>query len=153
MNGRALRAVAAFEAAKGVIVLAAASGLLALIHRDVHAAAATLIEHLHLNPASHYPRVFLDAAEHLQDARLLLLAAGAAVYAAVRLAEAYGLWYGRAWAEVLAAASGAIYVPFEVWEFFRRPTVHGGVLFVLNVAIVALTVRALQQRRRIAPVS
>ena len=57
---------------KGVIVLAAASGLLALIHRDVHAAAAVLIEHLHLNPASREPQVFIDFAAHLQNGRLAL---------------------------------------------------------------------------------
>lgn len=148
MPDGSLRAVAAFEAAKGVLVLAAATGLLSLAHRDVQAAAATMIEHLHLNPASRYPRVFLDAAAHLQDAHLMLLAAGAALYASVRLLEAYGLWTGRAWAEVLAAVSGTIYVPFEVWEMWRRFTLHGLLLFAVNVAIVALMWRAWRRRPR-----
>lgn len=150
MADRSLRAVAVFEATKGLLVLAAATGLLALIHRDAQAAAATLIEHLHLNPASRYPRIFLDAAAHLQDTRLLLLAAGAGLYAMVRLVEAYGLWTDRAWAEILAAASGAIYMPFEAWELWRHATVHGAVLAIANAAIVALMWRALRRRRHAA---
>lgn len=78
----------------------AASGLLSLIHKDVHAAAAKLIEHLHLDPASRYPQIFLDAASNVHDSRLVWLAIGASAYALVRFVEAYGLYGEKAWAEV-----------------------------------------------------
>lgn len=146
----AVRAVAYLEAAKGVLVLAAATGLLSLIHRDVHHLAAVLIEHTHLNPASRYPQIFLDASTKLGDSSLLWLAAGAFLYAAVRLLEAYGLYFERAWAELLAACSGAIYVPFEVAELVRRPSWHGAVFLIANLLIVALMVRALRRRRAAA---
>jgi uncharacterized membrane protein (DUF2068 family) len=144
----AIRVVALFEAFKGVVVLLAASGLLSLIHKDVHAVATTLIEHLHLNPASRYPRIFLDATSNLHDSRLVWLAVGAGVYAFVRLVEAYGLYGEKAWAEVLAAVSGAIYVPFELAELFHRPTWHGALLLAINLLVVALMVGALLQRRK-----
>lgn len=147
----AVRAAAAFEAIKGAVVLLAGTGLLALLHKDVHAVAAVLIEHAHLNPASHYPRIFLDAAERVSDSRLLLLAAGAAGYSAVRLVEAYGLFKERAWAEVLAALSGSIYVPFEVFELVRKPTWHGTALLVLNLLVVGVMVQALRNRRAARP--
>ena len=144
---RAVRAVALFEALKGIVVLAAATGLLSLLHHDLHAAAVILVKHAHLNPASRYPQIFLDAAAKLNDTNLLLLAAGAAMYSAIRLIEAYGLLRERAWAEVLAAASGAIYVPFEIFGLVRMPTWHAGVLLVLNAAVVGVMVRALAKRR------
>jgi uncharacterized membrane protein (DUF2068 family) len=147
-KSRAIRAVAFFEALKGVVVLLAATGMLSLIHRDVHAIAAAFIEHAHLNPASKYPSIFLDAASHMQDTRLRLLALGAAVYAIVRLAEAYGLFYERKWAEALAAGSGAIYVPIEVVNLFQRPSWHGLAILIINVVIVAIMVRALLLRNR-----
>jgi uncharacterized membrane protein (DUF2068 family) len=147
----ALRAVAVFEALKGLVVLLAATGLLSLIHQDLHDVAARLVEHAHLNPASKYPRIFIDAAAHWQNAHLALLALGAAAYSLVRLVEAYGLFHERAWAEVLAAVSGAIYVPFEVVEFVRRPSWIGSAVFALNVAIVAVMVTVLWQRRKSAP--
>ncbi len=143
----ALRLVAAFEAFKGLLVLAAGCGLLLLLHRDLHTLAATLIEHLHLNPASKVPRIFVDAVDHLGNEHLRWLALGAAAYAGLRLAEAYGLYHGRAWAEVLAAASGGIYIPVEVYEWLRQPSWLRAGLALLNLAIVALMLQALWQRR------
>ena len=148
---RALRAVAFLEAAKGVLVLVAATGLLSLLHQDLAALAARLIEHAHLNPASKYPQIFLDAATRLQDTRLGLLALGAALYATLRLVEAWGLYFERAWAEVLAAASGGIYVPFELAGLVRKPGALGAALLLVNLGIVALMLRALLARRRAKP--
>ena len=152
MNQRkTIRVVALFEAFKGLVVLMAATGMLSLLHRDLHDIAIRLVHHAHLDPASRYPQIFIDAASHLQDSRLRLLALGAAAYSLVRLVEAYGLFRERAWAEVLAAGSGAIYVPMELFGLFRRPTLLGASLFVLNLAVVALMLRALLRRRRLPP--
>jgi len=147
---QAIRLVAFLEAFKGLLVLAAATGLLSLMHRDLYAIAVRLIEHAHLNPAAKYPQIFLDAARNLQDARLSLLALGAAAYATLRLVEAYGLFKERPWAEVLAAGSGAIYLPFEFIGFLHhRNALHAGI-FIVNALVVAVMVRALLQRRRAA---
>ena len=87
MSG-ALRTVALVEAAKGSLVLLAGFGLLSLIHHDIQRFAERLVVHSHLNPASGYPRIFLDLAKQLTDGRLLLLALGAVTYALVRFIEA-----------------------------------------------------------------
>ena len=143
-----IRYVAYFEAFKGVLVALVGTGLLSLVHRDVLELATRLVEHAHLNPASKYPSIFLQAASHMGDSRLMLLALGAAAYAAVRLTEAYGLYFERAWAEWLAAVSGAIYVPVEVFQLVRRPSWLGAALLLLNLAVVAVMVQALRARRR-----
>src|SRR5688572_6800050 len=80
-TGAAIRAVAAVEGLKGIVVLLAASGLLAFVHEDLNRLANRLVEHAHLNPASKWPHVFLDAVARLDEPRLLLLAMGAAAYA------------------------------------------------------------------------
>lgn len=150
--GRTVRLIALFEGFKGAVVLLAGSGVLALLHHDVHALAATLVAHAHLNPASHYPRIFIDAASRLDDPHLLQLAAGAAAYAALRLAEAWGLYHGRAWAETLAAVGGAIYLPFELQQVIATRAPLAIVLCLLNGAVVAVMLAALLRRRR-APLS
>jgi uncharacterized membrane protein (DUF2068 family) len=147
MTDKTVRFVAYLEAAKGIAVLVGATGLLSLLHKDVVGLATQLVEHAHLNPAAKYPHIFLDAAATLGDSRLLLLAAGAALYAAVRLVEAYGLYFERAWAELLAAVSGAIYVPFEVAGLAHKPSWLGAGLLALNLAVVAVMVRAMLRRR------
>ena len=64
----------------------------------------------------HFPRIFVDAAATVTDARLWALALTAMVYAAVRFAEAYGLWRQRAWAEWFAILTGSLYLPVELYE-------------------------------------
>jgi uncharacterized membrane protein (DUF2068 family) len=143
-----VRAVALFEAAKGLLVLGAGSGLLLQIHRDWQGTADRLVTHLHLNPASHYSRIFLRAVANATPGRIRLLALGALVYAVFRLLEAWGLWRGRHWAEWLGVATGAIYVPFEAAAFLRHPGPEPMVALVLNVAIVLLLARQLRLAAR-----
>lgn len=135
--------VATFEAAKGVIVLAAGLGLFGLMHRDVQAGAERLVRHLHLNPASHYPRIFIDAAGRLDDTHLRLLAIGALVYAAIRFTEAFGLWLDRRWAEWFGAISGAIYLPLEVYNLWEGVTWPRVTVLVVNSLIVFYLVQVL----------
>jgi uncharacterized membrane protein (DUF2068 family) len=143
-----LRLIAAFEAAKGAIVLAAGCGLLALVHQDLQAIAERLVRHSHLNPASHYPRIFIDAAAHASHQNLWMLAGLAALYTALRFVEAYGLWFARRWAEWLAALSGGVYIPIELYEFAHRPHALQAVILLINVAVVAYLSRALWTGRR-----
>lgn len=138
-----VRAVALFEAAKGTLVLLTGFGALSLIHHDAQRFAEQLVGHLHLNPAKHYPRIFIDTAAHLTDARLWMLATLAATYGLVRFVEAYGLWHGRRWAEWFAAVSGGIYIPFELYELFQGINWLSLGALVANVLIVGLMVNAL----------
>jgi uncharacterized membrane protein (DUF2068 family) len=141
-----IRTVAAIEAAKGLVVLLAGFGLFSLLHRDVQQFAETLVRHAHLNPASHTPHVFIDYAGRLNDARLQQLAAAALAYSVVRLVEAYGLWFERMWGEGLAAASGAIYLPFELRELIHRPSVLSACLLLVNLGVVLFMVYSLRRR-------
>ena len=131
-----LRTVAAFEAAKGILVVAAGLGLLSLLHHDVQRAAESVVRHLHLNPARHYPRVFIEAATRMTDARLWLLACGALAYSVVRGVEAYGLWRARAWAEWFAILAGAIYLPIEIYALMHEATALKAGVLLVNVGIV-----------------
>jgi uncharacterized membrane protein (DUF2068 family) len=142
-----IRAVALFEGAKGALVLLAGFGVLSFIHRDLQHAAEVLVHHMHLNPAKHYPQIFIDAAGRVGNMRIWMLVAGAAGYSLVRFVEAYGLWRERAWAEWFAAVSGAVYIPFELHRFWRHHTWLPAAAFVINVAVVGVMVYALLRRR------
>jgi uncharacterized membrane protein (DUF2068 family) len=131
-----LRAVAVFEAMKGVIVLVAGFGLTRLVHRDVAHAAHALIDRLHLDATRKFPHIFLQLADNATDAQLWGLAALAMAYALLRFAEAYGLWHDRSWGEWIAAVSGGIYVPVEIYELARGISwIKVGAL-LLNAAVV-----------------
>ncbi len=142
-----LRTIAGYEAAKGALVLLAGLGLLRLIHRDVQAAGEALVRHLHLSPSAHYPRIFLELTTKVTDGWLWALAFGLVAYSALRFAEAYGLWRGKLWAEWLAAVSGAIYVPFEVAELFKKVTALRVGSLLVNLGIVGYMLWVLGKER------
>ncbi len=132
-----LRTIAIFEAVKGVLVLLAALGILHYLHRDLGDAAEEIVQRLHMNPAHRYGQIFIEAADKLDDGKLWALAGGALAYSTVRLAEAYGLWNRRVWAEWFALLSGALYVPWELYELLEHATKFRFAVLATNVAIVA----------------
>jgi uncharacterized membrane protein (DUF2068 family) len=131
-----LRAVAAFEAAKGVLVLLLGLALLTLVHKDAEEAAENLLLHLHINPDRRLSELLLNAASRLTDGRLWALAGAAAAYASVRFTEAWGLWHRRVWAQWFALLSGALYLPWEILKVIERPNAFHLTLFIGNIAIV-----------------
>lgn len=145
-NKKLMRLVALFEAGKGLLVLLAGCGLLAVLHRDVQHIAEDLVRVMHLNPASHYPRIFIDAASHTTHGRLLILAWLAFAYAMVRLVEGYGLWMERRWAEWFAAVSGGIYVPLEMFELWSHPSWLKACTLGANLAVVAYMAWSLRHK-------
>jgi uncharacterized membrane protein (DUF2068 family) len=132
-----IRLIALVEAAKALLVLSAGFGLLSLIHHDVEATAARWLARLHLNPANRNPQIFLDAVSRATDARLWLMAGLALIYAIVRAAMAWGLWFDRPWAEWFAVVGAGIYFPIEVYELWRGVTAIKISALVINLAIVA----------------
>ncbi|HEY2969439.1 MAG TPA: DUF2127 domain-containing protein [Casimicrobiaceae bacterium] len=146
--GAQLRVVAMFEFAKGALVLVAGLGLLAFVHRDIRDVVEELLEHLHLDPASRVPEIFVALAERVTSMDLWLLAIGATVYAAVRIAEGFGLWFDREWAEWLGVASGLIYVPFEIYALAKGVTPLKLATLGINLLVVAVLSDALWRRRR-----
>ncbi len=131
-----LRAVAVFEAAKGIVVILLAAGLLSLLHKDYEDIAERMLIHLHINAEHRVGSAVLRAASRMTDARLWGIAAGAVAYAAVRFTEAWGLWNRRVWAEWFALLSGAMYLPWEIVKLVERPNWLHSTVFLVNVAIL-----------------
>ena len=135
-----LRVVALFEASKGLLVLAVGFELLSLVHQGAQNVGEEIVERFHLNFARNHPRILLYAATHLDNSYLRLLAVAALVYSTVRFIEAYGLWRMRAWAEWFAILSGGVYLPLELYELIRRPSIVKAGVLVVNALIVAYLV-------------
>jgi len=60
----------------------------------------------------------------------------AMAYAGVRFIEGSGLWVGKRWASWVGVIGGAAYVPLEIHELVRHPSISkcGVLLFNLVVA-------------------
>lgn len=143
----AIHTIAILEGTKGLLVLMAGFELLSLIHQNLHNAAAELVRNLHLNPAGHYPRIFLDLTDRVTNGELWLLAGGALLYALLRLAEAYGLWWQQLWAEWFGVVSSGIYLPVELYETIVAFNWAKGVILIVNLFVVWFLALALRRTR------
>jgi len=142
-----LHVVSIFEATKGSLVLLTGFGVLVYIHKGLYLAAEQLVRHFHLNPASRYPRIFLDLADHATDGQLWIMALSALLYAMARFVEAYGLWHEWQWAKWFGLITGGIYVPLELFEIARGVTWPKITLLIVNAGIVIYLSLILYQSR------
>jgi len=130
-----LRAVATFEAGKGLLVLILLILLLA-VHNRIEDYAEDLLYHLHIDFDRNFAQRFLQGASRLSDSPLWTVAIAATLYAMVRFIEAWGLWNRRVWAEWFALLSGALYLPWELMKVAERVTwEHLGIL-AANIVII-----------------
>lgn len=135
-NLAGLRAIASIECIKGIVVLAIGFGVLSLLHQDASDVVEDWIHRLHMSREGHLSRIFLRLADQVTDSKLWAVAAGALAYSTVRFVEAYGLWNARVWAEWFALLSGALYLPWEIFEIIARPSPLRYVIFATNLAVV-----------------
>lgn len=145
---RNLKAIAALEAVKGLLALMVALGIQLFADRSLLDIAEALVRHMHLNPASHFPSIFLRAAADFSNVKLSFLALGAVAYSLVRFIEAYGLWRARTWAEWFSLLSGGIYIPLEIRAMITHPTALGVMVFLVNLVVVLYMAHLLLVKRR-----
>jgi uncharacterized membrane protein (DUF2068 family) len=148
---RIIRAIALFEAIKGIVALAAIVGVIDLMHHDVRHLAMALVGHFGLDPDARYPSILLHYADLMPGANVRALVFVASGYILLRLLEAGGLWNNRAWAEWLGALSGGLYVPFEMSRLMHRPSVISAAVLIGNVGVVGFLAFHLWCRRRERP--
>ena len=144
----ALRALALFEAAKGVsaLLLAVASWIW-LGHDGPVTLIGDVFRWLHLDPAGSLMRRLNQAVTALPVMTPLPLTLAALFYAAARLAEAWGLWRSRPWASWLAIASSAAFVPVELEALFKHPSLWTALILVVNLAVIGWLWRHAQNMR------
>jgi uncharacterized membrane protein (DUF2068 family) len=140
-----LHAIAIFEGLKGVLALAAATGLVLVGPLPLRHWVEALITRFHLDP-QHGVLPGLLQAINPQAVHLAVLVV--LVYAAMRLAEAWGLWRAKAWASWLGCIGSAAYLPLDLYALYHHPGWHTWLVLIINLAVVAILGRDLVKRRR-----
>lgn len=130
-----LRAVASFEALKGVLTLVLMV-LVILFHARAEDLTDSLLFHLHIDPERRLSQTLMNAANRVSDMRVLTIIAAAVSYASVRFVESWGLWHRRVWAEWFALLSGALYLPLELLKLAEHPNWIHWTIFLVNIVIV-----------------
>lgn len=142
-----LRSIALFEAAKGLLALAAGCGIISLRHTDLNAATIAFLLRHGINPDRHYTRLFVESVAKATNHGVGQIAALAFAYALLRLAEGYGLWQGKHWAEWVAVVSAGLYLPIEFQHYAHHTTLLNAGVILFNIVIVLYMARLLNRRR------
>jgi len=129
---KGLRTVAAIEIAKGIGAVVFGIWVLSFREKDIGDMMANLLDRLHVDPAHEFAVKLVSMADRITPEKVEV----AVLYALIRFTEGYGLWNARTWAEYFALISGAAYLPWEFWEFVRRPNWFHATILVVNVAVV-----------------
>ncbi|WP_413943636.1 DUF2127 domain-containing protein [Bdellovibrio sp. HCB-162] len=131
-----LRWIAIAEALKGFLVLFGGLGLLEYVHLHLQHIGNILTANIGLNPEHQYSKALLRLFWGVNDKTIFLLALGIVAYSALRLVEAYGLWYERTWARWLGIISGGVYLPYEFYELFHRFSWIKVGITIVNIGVV-----------------
>ncbi len=117
-----------------VLLIGVRSGFIATLAMQVQ-------RQLNLSPGSHlWLRLVNDVMQRfgsLSGLAQVSLAVAAILYGVLEAVEAIGLLRRRRWAEYLVLLATAAFIPLEIDELARHPTVFKGAAFGINVAIVA----------------
>lgn len=140
--------IAAFKLAQALLFIAIGVGALQLLHKDVGDVLASIAHHLRFNPESRFVNFLLDKASLLDDRLLRRIGDVVFIYAALDVIEGTGLYFERAWAEYLTLAITASFLPWEIFEIFRRVTLVRVGLLAANAMVFVYLLKVVVERGR-----
>jgi uncharacterized membrane protein (DUF2068 family) len=147
-SGGVLILIGLFRLSKALLLIAGGIATLKLLRPGM---ADTLVRWVQDFPVM-TGHAFLERATakltRLPPRRIEELAIAQFAYAAVFIAEGTGLVLRRVWAEWLTIIVTTSFIPFEIYETFKRVTAIRVALLVINIAIVIYLIwRRVESRR------
>jgi uncharacterized membrane protein (DUF2068 family) len=140
--------IAAFKLAQALLFAAVGVGAFRLLHKDIGDTLEQLVNHLRFNPESRLVNFVLEKATLVDDHMLRRIGAVVFIYAGLDLIEGIGLYLEKAWAEYLTLAITASFLPWEIFEVFRRVTPIRVGLLTLNALVLIYLLKLVIGRQR-----
>ena len=150
-HNRWLILIAAFKLAQALLFAAIGVGVLRLLHKDVGDVLARLADHLRFNPESRFVNFILDRASNFDDRLLRRIGEVVFIYASLDLVEGIGLYLEKVWAEYLTLTITASFLPWEIFEIFRKLTLPRVGLLVVNALVFFYLLKLVTGRQRSNP--
>jgi uncharacterized membrane protein (DUF2068 family) len=133
---RTLFAIAVFKWTKGLLLLALTAGAISLFHKDVQSQVENWVNACRIDPDNRYVAACLDKLDLVHTRELKELSFLSAMYAAIFLTEGTGLALRKRWAEYFTIIATGLFIPVEVYELCKTPSVMKSLVLVGNLAIV-----------------
>ncbi|HEV2618790.1 MAG TPA: DUF2127 domain-containing protein [Acidobacteriaceae bacterium] len=145
---RGLLAIGIFKLVEAVFFFLVGIGVLHLIHRDLGDAALRLAERLRMHTDGRVMTWVLDHVDDVTARRLKQIGAATFLYGGLRVTEGVGLVLEKVWAEYLTIGVTVSFLPWEMYEIFRRPDMLRLCLLVTNFAVLIYLAWSLDRRNR-----
>jgi uncharacterized membrane protein (DUF2068 family) len=140
--------IAAYKFAQALLFIAIGVGARRLLHKDIGDELYALADHLRFDPESRFVNFILEKATLVHDAQLRRIGFVAFCYAGVGILEGIGLYLERMWGEFLTLAITASFLPWEIFEVYRRVTWPRISLLVINFLVFLYLVKLIMDRAR-----
>jgi uncharacterized membrane protein (DUF2068 family) len=101
---------------------------------------------MRFNPESRFVNFVLDHAEVVDDRLLRRFSLALFAYAALGTIEGIGLYLEKAWGEYLTLLITASFLPFEIFEVFRKVTPIRSTLLLVNIFVFLYLLKVLAER-------
>jgi uncharacterized membrane protein (DUF2068 family) len=139
-HDKGLLALALFKWFKGLVLLLVGVGFFKLLHHDVETELQALVDALRVDPANRYLGALLAKLSLLDDKKIKVLSGLTFAYSALFLVEGTGLFFEKRWAEYLTIVATVSFIPVEIYELLKAPSLLKCVILVINVAIAVFLV-------------
>jgi uncharacterized membrane protein (DUF2068 family) len=143
--------IAAFKFAQALLFIAIGVGARRLLHKDIGDVLYALADHLRFDPESRFVNFILEKATLVHDAQLRRIGFVAFCYAGIGIAEGIGLYLEKMWGEFLTLAITASFLPWEIFEVYRRVTWPRVSLLVINFLVFLYLLKLIAERARHKP--
>jgi uncharacterized membrane protein (DUF2068 family) len=147
-HDRGLLLIAFLKFAQASIFILIGMGAHRLLHKDIADQIEVLAHHLHFNPESKLVNFILERASLVNDPLLRRIGFAALSYAALGIAEGVGLYLEKAWGEYMTLAITASFLPWEIFEIFRRITWIRVGLFTINLLVFLYLLKLVTEKAR-----
>lgn len=146
---RGLLAIAIFKLSKTVFFFLLGLGIVHLMHKDVGEFVLRLATSLRFDPEGRLVTLLLSKVNTVDAHKLLALGVASFAYSVVTLVEGTGLLLQKVWAEYLTLILTILFLPWELFELVRHPTLFRVALLVVNLLVLGYLVWLLRKRGRL----
>ena len=137
---RGLVAIAIFKWFKGLILIAVGVGFLKLLHHDVETYVQNLLNEFRVDPDNRYLGALLARLDLLDDKNIKVLSGLTFAYSALFLVEGTGLFLEKRWAEYFTIIATGSFIPLEIYELAKGPSLLKSAALVINAAITLILI-------------
>jgi len=150
VHDRGLLMIGLFKLSKSLFFFCLGIGAIHLLHRDLGNEAMRLATALRFDPEGRFVGLLMEKVDLIDTHHLREIGVATFAYSAIALVEGVGLMLEKVWAEYLTLSLTVLFLPWEIYEIFRRFTLLHVGLLLINLAVLGYLLWLLDRKKKAA---